>query len=694
MRKIILNLSFFLCVVFHIAYAQENVEFVKEKFPNKKDEFKDALKNLEKGDDEYNNEYSTGAGKYRRALPFYKQANRFNSDNAELNYKIGVCYMFTPQKVNAIKYLEKALQLDPDVNKEAIYLLGSAYQLEYAFDIAIEKFKEYLNALSAEQRFIEQKKVNKHILECELGKSYLAERTRAFIDNIGKTVNSRYPDYGPLISADESVLIFTSRRETSMGGELSEIDQDFFEDIYISYNDGNEWTEPANMGAPINTDIHDATVNLTADGQKLFIYKDLGYNKGAGDIFECKLEGNEWSKPKKLPKAINSDFHESSACYSHDGKRIYFITDKPGGIGGRDIYYSDMDEKGKWGEAVNMGETLNTTYDEEGIFISHDGKTMYFSSQGHESMGGYDIFKSKLKDDSWSEPINLGYPINTPDNDVYFVVAANGKHAYYASERLDGLGEKDIYKVTLLGPEKPVVLNTEDNLLANEQEPLVSNIYMAPVVAVEEHLPTILKGKVLDEISLKPVQASIELVDNEKNEIVGVFESNSETGKYLVTLPSGYNYGIAVKAEGYLFHSENFDIPEVSEYREIVKDVRLKSIKVGSKIVLKNVFFDTDKSVLRPSSYAELERLTKLLTDFSKLKVEISGHTDNVGTKAYNQKLSEARAKTIVDYLVKAGVDVQRLEYKGYGMDAPIANNDTEAGRQENRRTEFKILED
>lgn len=678
------------CIISFSFVKSQNVEFVKEKFPDKKTELKDALKQIKDGDAEYESE-AYGTGKYRRALPFYLEANKFNPNNALLNYKIGHCYTFTKEKVNAIKYLEKAKKLNPNINKEVNYLLGVAYQLEYAFDIATDYFKNYKQSLTPEELLNKRSEIDKHIQECGVGAEFMKERTRAFIDNIGKVVNSPFPDYGPLISADESVMIFTSRRDNTTGGQKSPIDDEFYEDIYISYNVNGKWSAPQSIGDNINTDIHDATVNLTPDGQKLFVYKDLGPTKGAGDIFECKLEGDEWSKPKKLPKEINSDFHESSACYSQDGKTIYFVSDKPGGLGGRDIYSSVNIKKDKWSDAVNLGPVINTKYDEEGVFIHPDGKTLYFSSKGHKNMGGYDIFKSVLDNGKWSEPENLGYPINTPDHDVYYVVSASGKHGYYASERFSGFGEKDIYMVTMLGPEKPVVLNVEDNLLASLTEP-VGEVYIAPVVEETQHLPTILKGIISDAVTKKSLFATIELVDNVKNEVIASFESNSKTGKYLVTLPSGTNYGIAVKAENYLFHSENFDIPEVSEYREIVKDIELKNIAVGNKIVLKNIFFDFNKATLRPESYAELGRLIKLLGDVPSLKIEISGHTDNVGSAEYNQKLSESRAKAVVDFLTKSGIDAGRLTFKGYGMNAPIAKNDTEEGRQENRRTEFKIL--
>jgi outer membrane protein OmpA-like peptidoglycan-associated protein len=314
---------------------------------------------------------------------------------------------------------------------------------------------------------------------------------------------------------------------------------------------------------------------------------------------------------------------------------------------------------------------------------------MYFSSQGHKTMGGYDIFKAEWKDGKWSEPENLGWPINGPDDDVFFVVSANGKRGYYASSKTDGLGEKDIYKITFLGAEKPLALSTEDNLLAGATQP-VKTVIAAQQLEIKTAQVTLLKGTITDAISQKPVGA--QLVDNERRQVIATFPVNSASGKYLVSLPSGKNYGIAVKAEGYLFHSENFDIPAVANYQEVQKDIALKPVAVGSAIVLRNVFFDVAKATLRPESFTELDRLVALMNEVPTMRIEVSGHTDNRGSAELNRKLSEDRAKAVADYLISKGIKADRIVYKGYGFDKPMAANDTEANRQLNRRTEFTIL--
>lgn len=684
MRSVLFSIVFIFFVSFALqGFSQDNVEFSKKNFPGKKKELKVALKELSAGDALYD----LGGGNFTLAIDHYIIAQNFNPNNAMLNYKLGNCYLNSADKKKSIAYFESAVKLNSKVAADLHYLLGQAYHFNYEFDKAITEYTTYKESLSPTELAKLSKEVTKKISEATYGKDLIKNPVRVFIDNLGTAINTIYPEYSPIITADESELFFTSRRETTTGGERAPDDFKFYEDIYISYNIGGTWNPATNPGKPLNTETHDATVGLSADGQTLLIYK----GENGGDIYECELKGNEWSKPDKLPKNINTSYHESGASFGPDGRTLYFVSDKPGGFGGNDIYMTKKNEKDKWTEPVNLGSTINTEYDEEGVFMHPDGKTLYFSSKGHKTMGGYDIFKSEYKDGKWSEPENIGYPINTTGDDVFFTISASGLHGYYSSAMPGGYGDQDIYMVTILGAAKPAIDNTEDNLLASLTSP-VSETVIEPTVEIKSNQLTLLKGTIVDDKTSDPLAATIELTDNTKNEVIASFESNSSTGKYLVSLPSGVNYGIAVKADGYLFHSENFDIPASTGYREETKDIRMKKIEVGNKIVLNNIFFDFDKSTLRPESKAELDRLTTMLNDMPSLKIEISGHTDNIGSAAYNKTLSENRAKSVVDYLIKAGISADRLTYKGYGFDQPIASNDTEEGRQQNRRTEFKVV--
>jgi outer membrane protein OmpA-like peptidoglycan-associated protein len=710
MKNLLSVLTFLL---FTLAAFAQDVPFEEKNFTDKK-AYKEARRNFEDGNNVFeqamnvqksalkrfvadyhyypngiNELAGAGAEGFIMARDAYLKANTFNPNSAMLNYRLGVSYYNIPkQKMMALAYLEKAAKLNPNVDPDLQYYLGRAYHLAAQWDKAITAYRTWqqpLNSKPAENRD-KIGDINRKIGECLTGKELEQKPVRVFIDNLGNTINSADAEYTPIITADESTMIFTSRRAGTTGAKRDE-DNQYFEDLYETHWTSDGWTAPVNMGKPVNSEDHDATAGLSPDGQRMYIYRP----RNGGDLYESILTGSLWSEPERMNKYINSDGHESSVSVSFDGKKLYFVSDREGGLGNRDIWVSTMDQKGRWGESSNLGPTINTMYGEEGVFMHPDGKTMYFSSQGHKSMGGYDIFKTEWKDGKWTEPENLGWPINGPDDDVFFVVSANGRRGYFSSNKTDGLGEKDIYKITFLGPEKPLALSTEDNLIAGKTQP-VKTVAAAKQVEIKTAQVTLLKGTITDAITQKTVGATIELVDNERREVIATFPVNSATGKYLVSLPSGKNYGIAVKAEGYLFHSENFEIPAVANYQEVQKDIALKPVAVGSAIVLRNVFFDVGKATLRPESFTELDRLVALLNEVPTMRIEVSGHTDNRGTAELNRKLSNDRAKSVTDYLVSKGIKADRITFAGYGFDQPIAPNDTEANRQLNRRTEFKIL--
>lgn len=665
-----------------IMLAQTNVEFVRENFPEK-GQYREAMGYLNDAEKLLQDDYPN----YIEAIALYQKAYKINPNNAMLNYKIGYCiYSSRVKRSSSIEYFEKAYQLKADVTPELLYYLGIAYQLTYQFDKAMDFYRKYLTAITGKTLADKSPDVYKKINECENGKILIKNEERVFIDNIGKEINSLYDEYGPVITADESVLMFTSKRPLT---ETQRPEKgEFFENIYFSARKNKRWNNAENSGKPLNSDYHNAVKAISNDGQKLIVYR----GDNGGDLFIAKANGDTWSKPERLPKQINTMYHEASASFSYDGKSIYYVSDKPGGLGGHDIYTSSIDAKGRWSEPVNLGNIVNTPYEEISVFAHPDGKTLYFSSNGHKNMGGYDIFKTTLENGVWTEPVNIGYPISTTDDDVFFVISASGRRAYYSSARDGGTGGQDLYVITFLGPEKLLVMNGEDNLLANKTNPIREK-FVAPEVKIEETSVTLLKGIIIDEKTKEPVLATIELYDNDKNELLATFQSNSKTGRYLVSLPSGKNYGIAVKADKYLFHSENFNLPDSAKYQEIEKVIELKKMEVGQRIVLRNIFFDFNKSTLRPESNIELENLINLLNENPNMKIEISGHTDNVGTAQYNKKLSEYRAKAVVDYLTTKGIAKDRLTFAGYGFDDPIAPNDTEEGRQLNRRTEFKVIQ-
>ncbi|MFD1466905.1 OmpA family protein [Hymenobacter caeli] len=666
------------------AHAQ-SVEFTKDKFGSDKEALKEALRELKAGDDAYQSD----PPRYGAALPHYLAAQQRNPDNAALNTKIGDCYLHSGTKALALPYLQHALALAPTADPRAHYLLARALHLNAKWAEAIKEYQSSAPVGGGKRAAdgdltVTAADIQRRVQECRNGQELQKHPVRVFVDNAGPEVNSAYADYGPVVAADEATMLFTSRRPSGPNAPKDPNGDGYFEDIYQTTWQGKSWRPAADLGPPVNSAGHDATVGLAPDGQRLLVYAD----ENGGDLLESNLKGTAWGKPQRLGSRINTHAHESSATYSPDGRYLYFVSDKPeGGRGGPDIYRVEIEGKGP---AENLGSVINTPYGEEAVFMMPDGQTMYFSSEGHNSMGGYDIFKSTLVNGRWGPPENLGWPINTPDDDVFFVTSASGRHGYYSSDRPGGQGGKDVYRVTFLGPAKAPALSEESQLLASRLAPVAQTL-LAPPVAVATARVTILKGTVTDAATRQPIESSIDLIDNKLNQVIATFHSNATSGKYLVSLPSGTNYGIVVRQDGYLFHSENFDLPTDATYAEVVKDIPLKKLEIGVVIVLNNIFFDTGKAILRSESTAELERLRKLLAEQPTVKLEMAGHTDNVGKPAANRDLSQRRAQAVVAYLTQHGIAADRLAAAGYGDTKPVAPNTTKAGRQLNRRTEFKV---
>lgn len=671
-----------------VIYGQENVNFDKSSFPSRKEALKVALTDIKIGDQYFN----MGFGYYGLALTNYMKAYAFNPNNALLNYKIGECYLAGDEKQKSIRFYQKAIKLNYKISPDIHYKLGRSYHLNYRFDDAITEYETYRKNLSPDDLRSINDLINKSIAECNTAKLLVKDSVRVFIDNV-EELNSEFPEYGAIITADESTVIFTSRRPGSFGDKVDQYNL-YYEDVYVSNRINGVWQKPRNIGEPINTKDHDAAMGISPDGQKLFLY----YGKSGGDIMVSTRKGDSWSKPEVLAKTINSPHgNENSASFSFDNRTIYFTsdnTDKVDNHGLHDIFKVTLDTKGKWGKPVNLGPIVNSPYDEADVFMHPDGRTLYFSSNGHNTMGGYDIFKTTLNDDgTWSKPENLGYPINTPQDDRFFVVAGSGRRAYYSSAKEGGKGKHDIYMITFLGPEKQLINSSEDNLIASQVGAVKEKPVFDEIVEIRTSRLTIVKGTVYDGFSDPSIalEANVEIADNQTGELISTIQTNSTSGQFLLTLPSGRDYGVAVKKEGYLFHSENFNIPQTSEYQEILLEIKLLKLEKDSKIVLKNVFYETASANLDPKSYKELDELIKIMKDHPNLKIEISGHTDNEGSRATNLSLSERRGQSVVNYLSK-DIAVNRMVAKGYAFDEPIADNKTAEGRALNRRVEFKIL--
>jgi outer membrane protein OmpA-like peptidoglycan-associated protein len=393
-----------------------------------------------------------------------------------------------------------------------------------------------------------------------------------------------------------------------------------------------------------------------------------------------------WSNPEPISSNVNSTHNENSVSISPDGQTLFFTSDRPGGKGGIDIYMSKLDKRGQWGKPTNLGAPINTAADEDGPFIDYDGKTLYFSSRGHEGMGGYDIFVSEYDSAAkkWSEPVNIGYPINTPDEDIYFVKSGDRKFGYYASVKDGGLGEKDIYKVAI-----PENLQNYDKLKVRK----IEGKPIAKVNAPAEVKPVTLTIHVLDELNSMPIDAIVAVKSSGDN----IAASISKIGEGIYTCTfnnqTEKEYTIAVEKNGYMFKNVGVTIPAISaQVSEINKNVILSKLQIGFKSILRNIYFDTGKASLKSESYEELNKLERMLRENPEYHIEIAGHTDKVGTADYNKKLSQQRANSVIKFLINKGIESNRLTAVGYGEEKPLATNDDEReGREINRRTEFEI---
>jgi outer membrane protein OmpA-like peptidoglycan-associated protein len=491
------------------------------------------------------------------------------------------------------------------------------------------------------------------------------DTAKVTIRKLPQPLNSPYNDYGPLVSADGSTLLFTSNRPVTE--REKEKGRPAKENVYqVTFDERKrKWGTPVLLGPTVNAPgRNNSAVALSPDGQHMLLYRDAG--EGDGNLFESTLIGAEWSEPVELPAPVRSAQQETSACYSPDGRTLFFVSDRPGGPGRKDIHRVSRDAHGAWGQVEVLGAPINTREDEEGVFLSADGRTLHFSSKGHGGAGGHDLFRSTRTGDGWGPPQNLGAPINTPDDDLYLVLLADERTGYFSSVRAGGFGLKDIYEVRIVPKDQ-----------RRSEEPRL----------------TVLKGQVIDAETRLPVAARIDITDNAGQANVSTQQANASTGNFLLSLPAGKDYGIHVSAEGYLFHSEHVHMPDTLGYTEVVTVIGLKELKAGNTIVLNNVFYDVDRWTLRPESDAELVELAALMKANPGLRIELGSHTDNTGGEEHNQRLSEARARNVMERLIGLGIAADRLVAKGYGERFPVVPNDTEEGRRSNRRTEFKVLE-
>lgn len=516
--------------------------------------------------------------------------------------------------------------------------------------------KNLLNAYVQTQRIPAENKMHadKMLLDCDFAEIAVKNPVDFKPLNLGPGVNSADDESMPSLTADERYLYFT--RHTGSGRYQDE-------DLYVSRNEHGSFAK-ANPLVAINTENYvEGAHSISPSGKYLFFTSaDRKDGEGRADVYMSRKTGESWERPNGMGAPVNSPGWDAQPCISPDGRTLYFASVRAGGEGGSDIYVSHYQDNLGWSQPEKLSKNINTMFDEMRPFIHPDGQTLYFSSNGWPGMGNFDIFMSRRQaDGSWSQPVNLGYPINTSGDELGIHITTDGSRAYYASEQKDSYGQKDIYSFEMPADFRP-------------------------------GYTSYIRGNVFDDETREPVAANVQIYDLESGKVFATLSSDKVNGTFLSTLPAGKDYAVEVLKDGYLFYSHNISLKDIKTGTPFDVDIPLLKIKVGQVVVLNNIFFEPEKFDLKPESRTEMDVMMKLMEKNPQMKIEISGHTDNSGTEEKNKTLSQNRAKQVYDYLVSKGVDASRLSYKGYASSRPISSNSTAEGKAKNRRTEFTVV--
>jgi outer membrane protein OmpA-like peptidoglycan-associated protein/tetratricopeptide (TPR) repeat protein len=607
---------------------------------------------------------------FQQALPYVQELLKEDANSAYYNFWMGKCLYITYKKNQALPFFEKVEKVNPDIDREFYYWYGLTLHYNLYFDRAIESYRKDLERY--EPGSPEYVWVNNRISQClyakKLAKKADAEQVK--IENMGDRINTEFSEHSPVISANDSVLVYTARRPECLGADPKTFFYD--EDIYVSHKKNGEWAEGTNIGRPVNATGHDATISLTADGQTLYIYR----HKKAGGLYVTDYDDNEqkWHEPRAVEKPLNSKYYEASICQSADSSLMFFTSDRPGGFGGRDIYYVQKTGKNKWSEPKNLGSNINTPFDEDAPYFHPDGKTLYYSSNGPASMGGFDIFVTELSTEDqtgWLSPLNMGAPVNTPDDDIYFVLAQDGRSGYYASGMEGGYGEKDIYHI--LFPYYP---------------------YPRRYHIVE------LAGLVQDVHTLDTLKAMVKLIDLETHKVLDSILTGTDSSRYYFILEPQRTYSLVATAEGYNSVTEELKTP-ILEDEDVFLEKNMFLLKPElpaeelprQMVEIQHIYYDFDKDNIRGDAASELDRAIALLAEHPEFKVKLLSHTDWYGTFGYNVDLSNRRAQNARKYLISKGVSDDRIVIDHFSENRPMETNDSDKGRQFNRRTELQIVE-
>jgi outer membrane protein OmpA-like peptidoglycan-associated protein len=669
--------------------AQMVVSVNRKEFMTEKTGFDDAWQHVKQGD----SYYLDGGIWFSNAFGEYQQAYIYNSRNAGLNYKLGVSCLFSDKKDEASAFLIKAYELNNIVAEDILLLIGRALMYNGKYSAAIEKLNGYLSSpdkKSEENIFLAKKSVE----ECNAALIITKDTLKIEISNLGGNINSTADDYSEVFASGGLKMLFSSRRALTAKAKNYYQDTKFDENIFSSDYVNGTWTVAMLFDKNLVTRFCETPLYMNDAGNQLYIY--AGY-KGDGDIMVSELKKGKWKTPVPERFNLTSKFQESSFTISRHGDEIAFVSNQgKKGLGGKDIYLMKKINKSKWTKPVNIGPSVNTQYDEESVKFSARGDTLWFSSRGHNTIGGFDIFYStRSAEGTWNQAVNCGYPLNTPwDELFYYPSPSNDSSFFFVSNRSGGLGGLDIYKGRFLPPPpppKPVVI--PEPVIVRDTVVIIKEVQQAVQPEAPKEFILYLIGKITDSETKEPVLARIEVIDLTTDQVLITTASSDVDGSYRVRLPAKKSYMVNLRASGFLSDMKRFAIPDSYSEEFYTLDVTLTKVKVGKKVVLNNILFELGKAVLTTGSYFELDKLLLVLQDSPQMKIEISGHTDNTGNPVINAKLSTDRARAVVDYLVNKGIDIGRLSYKGYGSEQPVADNATVAGRAKNRRVEFKIIE-
>lgn len=617
-------------------------------------EFKKALEYLNKRQDDKAIEYLDKALSYDKNYPdallcmgeiYYNKSKEFDSI-----------------KKKAFPYYQRLVEVNPDYDLISHYRLGEFYLLDYNTQKAKYHLEYLLSKLKAPK---DQKKIDevKRKLQQAEFINYSLKNPVPFIPmNMGENINTKNDEYLPTLTADEQTLVFTSLIPEIENDRLFGVTEVYKEDFYITNKVDGKWEKAKKMPPPFNSSANEGALSISPDGRMAYFTRcNTEDCYGSCDLFSSEKIGDAWSEPKNMGENVNSTAWDSQPTIASDGRTLFFVSNRAGGKGGDDIWYTYKKDDGTWTKAKNVGSTINTEGDEMYPFIHPSNTTLYFSSNYHIGMGGFDIFYSNIVDGKFTEPKNIGYPVNTYADETSFIVSPSGQEAIFSTFLEGGYGKKDLYEFELYKEAQPNKV-----------------VYM--------------KGHSYDKITNNPLSVKFEVKDINKNRLIASSFSDPKTGEYLVVLPLGADYALNAWADGYLFYSENFKLNDENKSESSQKDIFLTPIIEGESVVLNNIFFQSNSAELLESSQTELNTLIELLDKNKNIIIEISGHTDNTGSQKLNLELSDKRANSVKAYLVSKGIDESRLEAKGYGQTKPIAENSTEEGKAKNRRTEFKII--